>query len=407
MEDSVMFHYPINITIDTNVFYAAKYDLSEGSTLRILASLVEEGKIKVCLSSIIIREAESHIRKQGSSICKEVRKAVSELRKTVDDNALEIVGLKEYTSIPPKDVVMNGLISRFEGYIQSLKPEILDVSTINVEKIMDDYFKFNPPFENSEKKRKEFPDAFIADQIRVRFPENNSVIIVSNDAGFKQACLKDRNYICYNCLGDLYDEMNKQDDNYKVVLSVLSEVGTQIDDMIRDNIETNELITVHGLSFDRKGIASGYDYSETSLNSIENVTHRLHIIDDIKENEAIITLNCSADIEMDCYYEDYDNAPWDSDAKEYVYVETIHVLEKHKARFGVRLYLDIQEKELKINDVVIILGEDSRQERKIINKNDSWNNFDEEFTQCPDCGCRVTIKNDGGNGFCINCAPNH
>ncbi|MBP3238286.1 MAG: DUF4935 domain-containing protein [Lachnospiraceae bacterium] len=402
-----MFHYPINITIDTNVFYAAKYDLSEGSTLRILASLVEEGKIKVCLSSIIIREAESHIRKQGSSICKEVRKAVSELRKTVDDNALEIVGLKEYTSIPPKDVVMNGLISRFEGYIQSLKPEILDVSTINVEKIMDDYFKFNPPFENSEKKRKEFPDAFIADQIRVRFPENNSVIIVSNDAGFKQACLKDRNYICYNCLGDLYDEMNKQDDNYKVVLSVLSEVGTQIDDMIRDNIETNELITVHGLSFDRKGIASGYDYSETSLNSIENVTHRLHIIDDIKENEAIITLNCSADIEMDCYYEDYDNAPWDSDAKEYVYVETIHVLEKHKARFGVRLYLDIQEKELKINDVVIILGEDSRQERKIINKNDSWNNFDEEFTQCPDCGCRVTIKNDGGNGFCINCAPNH
>ena len=402
-----MFHYPINITIDTNVFYAAKYDLSEGSTLRILASLVEEGKIKVCLSSIIIREAESHIRKQGSSICKEVRKAISELRKTVDDNALEIVGLKEYTSIPPKDVVMNGLISRFEGYIQSLKPEILDVSTINVEKIMDDYFKFNPPFENSEKKRKEFPDAFIADQIRVRFPENNSVIIVSNDAGFKQACLKDRNYICYNCLGDLYDEMNKQDDNYKVVLSVLSEVGTQIDDMIRDNIETNELITVHGLSFDRKGIASGYDYSETSLNSIENVTHRLHIIDDIKENEAIITLNCSADIEMDCYYEDYDNAPWDSDAKEYVYVETIHVLEKHKARFGVRLYLDIQEKELKINDVVIILGEDSRQERKIINKNDSWNNFDEEFTQCPDCGCRVTIKNDGGNGFCINCAPNH
>ena len=402
-----MFHYPINITIDTNVFYAAKYDLSEGSTLRILASLVEEGKIKVCLSSIIIREAESHIRKQGSSICKEVRKAISELRKTVDDNALEIVGLKEYTSIPPKDVVMNGLISRFEGYIQSLKPEILDVSTINVEKIMDDYFKFNPPFENSEKKRKEFPDAFIADQIRVRFPENNSVIIVSNDAGFKQACLKDRNYICYNCLGDLYDEMNKQDDNYKVVLSVLSEVGTQIDDMIRDNIETNELITVHGLSFDRKGIASGYDYSETSLNSIENVTHRLHIIDDIKENEAIITVNCSADIEMDCYYEDYDNAPWDSDAKEYVYVETIHVLEKHKARFGVRLYLDIQEKELKINDVVIILGEDSRQERKIINKNDSWNNFDEEFTQCPDCGCRVTIKNDGGNGFCINCAPNH
>lgn len=402
-----MFHYPINITIDTNVFDAAKYDLSEGSTLKILANFVKEEKIRVYLSSIVIREAEAHIRKQGSQIYSEVRKSIAELRKTVDEDALEIAGLRKYTVIPVKEAIINSLIDRFERYIQLLNPEVFDASSIDVGQVLDDYFEFNAPFENSDKKRNEFPDAFIANQIRARFLENNSVIIVSNDVGFKQACIKERDYVCYCNLGELYDDINKQDENYKVVMSVLSELGTQIDDSIRYNIEANELITVHGLSYDRKGIASGYDYSETALSSIDNVTHKLHIVDDIQENEAIITLNCSADMEMDCYYEDYDNAPWDSEAKEYVYVETVHVLEKHQARFGVRLHLDFQEKSFKINDVVIILGEDSRQERIIINKYDSWNTYDELLTNCPDCGCKITIQNDGGNGFCIKCAPNH
>ena len=252
-----MFHYPINITIDTNIFDAAKYDLSEGSTLRILANFVKEDKIRVYLSSIVIREAEAHIRKQGSQIYSEVRKSIAELRKTVDEDALEIAGLKKYTVIPSKEAIINSLIDRFERYIKSLNPEIFDAASIDVGQILDDYFEFNAPFENSDKKRNEFPDAFIANQIRARFLENNSVIIVSNDVGFKQACIKERDYVCYCSLGELYDEINKQDENYKVVMSVLAELDTQIDVQIRDNIETNELITVHGLSYDRKGIASG------------------------------------------------------------------------------------------------------------------------------------------------------
>lgn len=29
------------------------------------------------------------------------------------------------------------------------------------------------------------------------------------------------------------------------------------------------------------------------------------------------------------------------------------------------------------------------------------------FTTCPDCGCPINYDNDGGNGFCTKCAPNH
>lgn len=34
---------------------------------------------------------------------------------------------------------------------------------------------------------------------------------------------------------------------------------------------------------------------------------------------------------------------------------------------------------------------------------------DDEYVEgayniCPDCGCKINFENDGGNGFCVNCA---
>ncbi|SES43192.1 hypothetical protein SAMN04487884_1529 [Butyrivibrio fibrisolvens] len=30
-----------------------------------------------------------------------------------------------------------------------------------------------------------------------------------------------------------------------------------------------------------------------------------------------------------------------------------------------------------------------------------------ELGYCPDCGCPLNIENDGGNGVCIKCVPDH
>ena len=50
-----MLKYPLAVTIDTNVFDAAKYDFSENSTLHLLENYVKSGKVKVVLSNIVIR----------------------------------------------------------------------------------------------------------------------------------------------------------------------------------------------------------------------------------------------------------------------------------------------------------------------------------------------------------------
>ena len=44
-----MFKYPLAVTIDTNIFDAARFDLCDTSTLKILENYVKSGKIKVVL----------------------------------------------------------------------------------------------------------------------------------------------------------------------------------------------------------------------------------------------------------------------------------------------------------------------------------------------------------------------
>ena len=390
-----MFNYPINVTIDTNIFESCKYDLSNNSTLRVLTNHVNDGKVKIFLSDIVLREAKAHIKKQSAALYSLIRKNRSEILKVADENLIDFTGLKEYISIPDKEKIKEKACARFDEYIKSLNPYIFDNSLIDVDGIIDDYFEFNAPFEHSEKKRKEFPDAFIANQIREEFPQKDAVIISSD-------------YIFFNSLGDLYNKISEQDKDYHLTISILEELYEDINVAIIDNVEKYGYITVYGQSKDRKGVViSGYDYSETMLNKIENVSHCIHIIDDIKDNTAIITLKCNAEIKMDCYFEDYDNAPWDSERKEYVYVDIKHIIEKHKARFGVRLCVNLCDKNFELNDVVIFLGGDTIEDRYTVDDEIEKLDWGEEYNICPDCGCSISHKNDGGNGFCINCAPNH
>ena len=36
-----------------------------------------------------------------------------------------------------------------------------------------------------------------------------------------------------------------------------------------------------------------------------------------------------------------------------------------------------------------------------------WDDSESVNNPCPDCGCEMTFETEGGNGFCVNCAPNH
>ncbi len=356
-----MFKYPLAVTIDTNIFDAAKFDLSDSSTLRLLENYVKSGKIKVVLSDIVVRESKRHIAEQVKNVCKILRSARAEVLNSSTEHLISSIGLSEMLRIVKNK---NDLITKgeemFDNFLYAINAEVLGADLIDVDSILNDYFGTRPPFEDSEKKKSEFPDAFIAQQIRKRFGETEEVVIISNDKGFVKACQEAKNHLFFSSLGDLYNAISKETAAYNETIAVIKELQLRISAAVQEYIKNNESIDVHGLSYDKDGIESGYDYTEFYLHSISEVTFSIHSVDEVSEKNSIVTLLCKAAISADCYYEDYDNAPWDSEEKEYIFVDTIKIREEHNARFGCRIEVNRESKTFKVFPFMAVLGGDSR-----------------------------------------------
>ena len=375
-----MLNYPINVTIDTNAFFATKYDFSENSPLDLLRNYVKNDKIKVVLSDIVIREAKNHISKQVSDVCGIARNLRTECLKTSTEHLITYVGLDRLLELTrnKKELMTNGT-KLFDDFINDINAEILHSDLIDLDKVIEDYFEINPPFQSGEKKRKEFPDAFIASQITKRFGDNEKVAIISADNGFKDACKNTPNHVFFDSLSQLYDTINKEDAAYDATMHIIEELQYYITSKITDHIKNNENIDVKGKSYDKDGIEYGFDYNEYYLDSISNTSFTVHSVDELNEKTSVLTLLCNANISADCFYKDYDNAAWDSETKEYIFVDTVKIKEIHHARFGCRIELDRETKKIKIMPFTVILGGDSRVQRYEVEENDKDIDYEQEI----------------------------
>jgi len=366
-----MLRYPITITIDTNIIDSTNYDLSDDSKLQVLLKLVKEGKVKVVLSDIVLREALSHLKKKTTKAYSQVRENRNQLLKIADESLINAVGLEKYVEIPDKEKMIKLAYERFHQYVSDLNVEVLDLSSIDINEIIDDYFEIRFPFENDGKKRKEFPDAFVINQIKHNYPDEASLVVLSHDKGFKAGCRRYGNYEILDSLDELFAKISKQDSQYELAVNMLKELDDDINKSIKEYVESEENISVSGQTVDKDGVIEGYDFSETLLHRIDSVSHRLHIIDDIEEDIALITLSCKADVAMDCYYEDYDNAPWDSEEKEYLFVDTVHLFERYNPSFACRIKINLKDKVFTVLPFRIVMGCSSKIESVVVDDRDN------------------------------------
>ena len=360
-----MIKYPLYVTIDTNIFDSTGYDLGQEGVLGRLHSYVQSGKIKIVLSNIVIRELQKHIQKKAEEIGSSYNKLHKDIssNKLYSDNFVTSIEMGYLLEKVNRNILADKARKYLDTFIEKLNVEIMDSSQVNVDEIFDDYFAYAAPFEDNEKKRKEFPDAFIAAQIRNRFSNKDLVAVVSNDKGFRNACNKSGNMMFFESLGQLYNRISKEEKTYTEAISAINGIVEQIEREIEGVIVENESITVAGLSYDKDGTVEGYDYDETSLNHISNIRVRIHTIDEIQDNQVFATLLCTAEIQMSCYFEDYNNAAWDSDTDSYLFVETRHMLEEHNAKFAIGIEMNLESKEYNLSKFKVILGGDTRVDR--------------------------------------------
>lgn len=404
--------FPINVFIDTQVFIQESYDFSRKGKFAFLKKHIDSGKVKLLSSNIVKGEVERHIK---SDVSVPINKILSAL----DDRRFAILRESQFyevfQSLAKADMV-NEAVKIFNTYLADSQVIILNIETVKLQDIISDYFEGLPPFGEGHKKS-EFPDAFNVSMIQHYAGENGKVYIVSGDGDFASI----ENVMRYKTLNELLDAINSQDeicsDSKQYILLDVTQQS------IYDRVESDLMdigfeIKVDGTDTDRKGISSGYEYEEIELLSVlPKKMADVEVIDiDYEEQLITISLICKTELEFSCSFFDEENSIWDSEDKEYPspYYGTMHEVHNASIPVVVNISFDDDKKTFYIENVEV--DTDIELNQYTLKKNGRertddpysyWDDAVEVKNPCPDCCCEITFENDGGNGFCINCAPNH
>ncbi len=354
-----MIKYPLFVSLDTNIFDANHYNFSDKSSLGLLKKHVKENRIKVVLSDIVVREAERHIQSYCAETRRLFKKAQKDANKILPYSFIESLGFNNHLSLPDEADIKEKGKKELESFFQDIQAEILDMSQVDFVSIVDDYFEINAPFEKSERKRKEFPDAIIAFEIRKRFGDNDTVAIISNDTGLRKACKKTPNHLFFSTLSDLYDAISKRDQDYHNAIVFIENLFDSIMDEIHNNID-DDCIEVRDIPYDRYDIPYDRDYDEWYLGDGQLSSIKVHSIEDIDNKSIIAILDLQGEFTVDCFYDDRENAIWDSEEQDFLYLETLHIVEKHKAAFACRIEIKRESNEITVFPFKISLGSNSR-----------------------------------------------
>ena len=181
-----------------------------------------------------------------------------------------------------------------------------------------------------------------------------------------------------------------------------------------------------------------------NIDDVEYMNHEVGYIDVTDEETAEVTLEMSAKICVEYTERDEDNSFYDDEEDRYLWEEFVEYIEWHGVSFEATMTLNIgelDEKAIKekINEyngvleefdesilnitvepesisipkeTFILMNDCTLIERaEVRNTVDDWEEEeytgDKPYTTCPDCGKPISFENDGGNGFCIDCAPEH
>lgn len=372
-----MIGYPLSVFLDTNIFKNCKYDFDGSGVLNLLKKLVDQNKVKLYLSDIVVRETEKHIKVDIAEAIACFKKASKLTTKTLSTSIVEGTHLAEILELPLQATVEDKAINSFRRYLDVTKAIILDSVGINIDLILNDYFNGQAPFEQKEIKKHEFPDAIIAAKLKIEFSERNPLWIISSDEGFKKTFHEVRGFICLTSLKELFDVINRQDRMYNAVVQYLTDTDSRnlIIEFIKEKLELMDF-EVNGLDCDRKGLCEGYEYDETTITNISDIDYELSSVDEIKDTVVSVTLSCKAKILAYCSFDDYENSIWDSEEKEYIFLSTGEVEEEHEPIFECSLELRVSQEDDSIHfnpmnaSVDIELDQYSRVSQNFINQED-------------------------------------
>jgi PIN domain len=301
------------ITLDANVFIRNALNL-EGGMLAQLQQF-KEGSVEFVLSEIVLRELAKHLKAHAQ----EARDALHAAIKKAGRNALltaqaieQANGIHAGAQAP-----CEAAKARLGQFMDKSGCSIVAADKADMKELIKMYFDSAPPFEETGKKRKEFPDAIALLTLEAWAKENNKKILaISEDKGWDEFGTKSEWITVEKELPPALQKLQEHADAArKIVAQWLSDMDQGKSDEMWDELDHAVARTVEDLSPEIEA-SSGYYYdhelpsvtfSGMELSRDENNEFDFYIVQIGKDKiVARVELYITAHVETTFQFQVYD-----------------------------------------------------------------------------------------------------
>jgi hypothetical protein len=144
------------LTLDTNIFIAADGIHLEGGVLGQLRQF-QQGNVSFILSDIVVREITRRLVAQAEKARELLANAVKNAAKhhLLADNKIDDLKVLHASTLAPNDAVG----ARLSAFLEATGCYVEPSSNADMQEVLKRYFASEPPFEEGDRKKYEFPDA--------------------------------------------------------------------------------------------------------------------------------------------------------------------------------------------------------------------------------------------------------
>ena len=284
------------VFVDTEVYRSAGFNLLKPE-LRRYNALCEARELQPLTTAITERELEGAVHEVAAEIYRGVQRFRGRLH--VFDHFQASIHGKALDEVTVPDVEESLRVQLVESRQRSHTVQI-DEHEGAVTRVFERYFEGRPPFSEGKKKN-EFPDAFVLDSLEQwALGKTQKINVVSGDPDLAQACAESEVLVHVGSMAGLLDIYNAHN---RLARDVLAGLLSRDEDLCR--------------LIEEALMGSGY-YVDDEDGDIEDIrvddveTQNYYIID-LKETEAVVSVEYDATVTAEVTYLDTARSAWDSE----------------------------------------------------------------------------------------------
>jgi hypothetical protein len=343
-----------NVFVDTSIHVAAKFTYGSGRFAR-LTQLATDDLANVVDTMIDVGEIRSNIEEQAELAADALRKFQREAQVLSTATDSSITALLRPTD---KATIAAQFTAAYTDYRNKTRVRSTPLNGLDIESVFADYFARRSPF-GAEKKRSEFPDAFIISALEEWCRQNDQLIyVVTHDHGMREAAAASAVLLPLASLDEFLDLVVSEE--HRAAAAILQRWLVNHREAVAEGITA---------AFENTGfMLEEYDGDVDNV-KVEMLKAAEPLLVEIGDDEAVAEVPCEITFSADISYGDPDTAVYDSEdhALFYIHYRRARVQATHEINAELRLSFEpggeeaaVDNDTVELNDILVNGGDDIR-----------------------------------------------